>query len=91
MTKVEVPDLWTFDPHTACLVFFRRQYVEESELYDPKKQPKPDIVIDRYAYHDLLDWIKEHERDIVKTDRTEDLKIIHRLLDVLEKVKKNEQ
>ena len=90
MTKVEVPDLWVFDPYTASIVFFRRRYVEASDLHDPKKQPKPDIVIDRRAYYDLLDWIKEHERDIVKTDRTEDLKIIHRLLDVLEKKKVSE-
>jgi hypothetical protein len=43
------------------------------------------ISIPRYAYEELLDYIQKHEIGVLKTDRTEDLKIIHRLLDVLEK------
>lgn len=84
MTKIEIGPLWRIDP-MGCLVFYRRQFVEESDLGIPEKQPKPDIVIDRIAYFHLLDWIKENERNIVKTDRTEDLKIIHRLFDIIEK------
>ena len=81
--KVEVKAVWVINRMTGALEFYRRQWIDENDLYDPSKQPKPNIVIDRYAYMELLDWIKEHERDIVKTDRTEDLKIIHRLLDIM--------
>jgi hypothetical protein len=41
------------------------------------------ISIPRYAYEQLLGFIREHEIGVLKTDREEDLKIIHRLLDIL--------
>jgi hypothetical protein len=41
--------------------------------------------LDWHEYQDLLTYMKENERDgLLRTDRTEDLKIIHRLLDILE-------
>jgi hypothetical protein len=85
MTKIEVPATWYFDGSTNCLVYYERQYIEEQDLLDPKTAPKPTIIISHHAYQDLLDWIKKNERNIVKTDRTEDLKILHRFLDILEK------
>ena len=87
MTKIEVPATWYRDVAIDCLVYFERQYVEEKDLVDPEKQPKPSIIISRFAYYDLLDWLKKNERNIIKTDRTEDLKILHRLLDIMEKSK----
>jgi hypothetical protein len=83
--KVEIKSRWIYNPSNGALEFYAYQWIDEQDLYDATKQPKPNIVIHRAAYLDLLDWIKENERDIVKTDRSEDLKIIHRLLDILEK------
>jgi hypothetical protein len=43
------------------------------------------ISIPKYAYEVLLDYIQKHEIGVLKTDRAEDLKIIHRLIDVIQK------
>lgn len=85
MTKVEVPATWHYNRRNGALEFYRRRYIDESELHDPTKQPPPDIVIDRFAYYELKDWMAKNEHDLIKTDRTEDLKIIHKLLDILAK------
>ena len=57
-------------------------------MFDADKQPKPNIVIPWRVYkYDLLPYIEKHERGVLRTDRDEDLKIIHRLLDILGKEK----
>lgn len=85
MAKIKIGPHWSWNAMLGVLEYYRQQYVEEADLYDLKKAPKPDIVISRLAYIDLLDFIKLNEKGIVRTDREEDLKIIHRLFDVLQK------
>ena len=68
---------WMHEPIRG-LCYWRPQQLEEG-----MEAPPPDIVIPDKAYYHLKEWLKEHEHHIVKTDRTEDLKIIHRLLDIM--------
>jgi len=84
MVKVEVKGGWFKDPSSMAIIYVRQQYVEETELLK-RDAVKPEIAIPWRAYVALLDYVKENEKDIVKTDRTEDLKIIHRLLDILDR------
>ena len=47
---------------------------------------EPEATLTRYAYDDLKNWMAENDpHGVIRTDRKEDLKIIHRLLDVIEK------
>lgn len=85
--KIKIGPKWVWNPSFRVLEFYRQQMVDEDDLYNPKKQPKPDIVIGRYEYMDLLKFIEANEKGVVRTDRKEDLKLIHRLLDLLEKSK----
>jgi len=64
-----------------CLEYYPDEYVEEGALIG-----EPAIRIPMDAYWRLKEWMLENDPDrILRTDREEDLKIIHRLLDVLDK------
>jgi hypothetical protein len=54
--------------------------------YDEGEMIEPTKWLDREEYESLVRYVKENERDgLLRTDRTEDLKIVHRLIDVLQK------
>jgi len=49
---------------------------------------EPHIIMPRYIYDDLKKWMVENDpHGVIRTDRKEDLKIIHRLFDIIEKRK----
>jgi hypothetical protein len=50
-------------------------------------EPKDiEIEIPRYAYEQLKQWMVLNDPDgVIRTDRREDLKIIHQILDIMEK------
>ena len=84
MTKVWFKPRWFRDVSRDCLTFVRGGLWEEgSEIKD-----EDCIRIPTEAYLYLREWMIENDVGVVKTDRTEDLKIIHRLIDLLE-VKKD--
>ena len=84
MVKTRFEAHWFFDAPIGSLCYMEGGYHEPGTIW----KKKPSIVIPRGAYFDLLDYLREHEKGVVKTDRVEDLKITHRLLDLLEKEKK---
>ena len=87
MAKIKIDPLWTFDTFMN-LVYFEGGYFEEATLYDEKQGPQPTIKIPFRIYkYELLPFIEKQEKGILRTDRTEDLKILHRLLDIMEKSK----
>lgn len=76
------PPTWFRDASTQSMKFFKGGELEEVALMT---ELEAEIVIPWRAYHTLKQWIIENDADgVIKTDRTEDLKIIHRLLDVVE-------
>jgi hypothetical protein len=81
VTKEYVKPAWYKDISRQQICYFAGGMYEVGTLIEDK----PEIVINRLAYEELLDFIRKNEHGILSTDRTEDLKIIHRLLDVLER------
>ena len=55
-------------------------------VYEVGEAVKPEISIPRHAYEMLLDFIRQHETGVMRTDRTEDLKLINRLLDIIQNI-----
>jgi len=84
MGKIRVEPEWMYD-NFHNVVYFEGGFFEESVLYDLEKGPKPSIIIPYRTYRELVAFVTKHEKGIIKTDREEDLKIIHKLLDLLEK------
>jgi hypothetical protein len=41
--------------------------------------------INQIMYEQLLDFVRKNEHGVLETDRTEDLKLINRLLNIIEK------
>ena len=71
-----------FRDGTGDMKFFKGGELESGALMT---EIPADIVIPWRDYYLLKQWMIENEVDgVVKTDRNEDLKIIHRLLDVVE-------
>ena len=71
-----------FRDATGTMKFFKGGELEEAALMT---EIPADIVIPWRDFYLLKQWMIENEVDgVVKTDRNEDLKIIHRLLDVVE-------
>jgi hypothetical protein len=81
VTKEYVKPAWYKDVSRQQICYFAGGMYEIGTLIEDK----PEIIINRLAYEELLDFIRKNEHGILSTDRTEDLKIIHRLLDVLER------
>lgn len=77
---------WFWDITCQRLVYIPRGEYEPDRLIDVEAIENK-IVINREAYFDLLEFIKENERGkgILRTDREEDLKLINRLVDIIEK------
>ena len=84
MTKRWFKPEWYRDIARQQIMYFEGGSFEEGELLDLEKTP-PRIIMSRMAYEDLLDFIRKNEKGILSTDREEDLKIIHRLCDILQK------
>ncbi len=60
------------------------EYIPAGVYSEGNPQRKCTIRLRTYEYNQLLKFIAENETGIIKTDRAEDLKIIHRLLDIAE-------
>ncbi len=59
--------------------------------YDEGDMIGPTKWLEIEEYQALLKYVKENERDgLLRTDRTEDLKIIHRLIDTMQGEKTGE-
>jgi len=84
MGKVWYEGGWIRD-NIGNLRLYRAQEIETaSSIYDIE----PDVLITWRDYIMLRNWILENDKDgIVHSDRDEDLKIIHRLIDFMEKKK----
>lgn len=66
-----------------------RCYLITEEMARGGELDAPICVIPREAYDELKDWMADNDpHGVIRTDRKEDLKIIHRLLDVQEKMVK---
>ena len=64
------------------LRFYRAQEMKEGAW---SNDVEPDIVIGWRDYYLLKRWMIENDKDsIVHTNRDEDLKVIHRLLDIVQ-------
>jgi hypothetical protein len=75
---------WYWDIKRQRLCYLPAGEYEEFAL---DENLEPAIVIDREAYYDLLDFVRKNEKGVLSTDREEDLKIVHRLIDLMEKKK----
>ena len=76
---------WFREPSMLGLIHIQAGYYPEippniHELVDSGQAQ----ILDYRAYRDLLDYIRKNETGILQTDRTEDLKIINRLLDIVQ-------
>lgn len=71
-----------FRDGTGTMKFFKGGDLEEGALMT---EIPADIVIPWRDFYLLKQWMIENEVDgVVKTDRNEDLKIIHRTLDIIQ-------
>lgn len=72
---------WYKNLMSQCLEYYPEAYVEEGTM----DKEEPAVRIPMPAYWKLKEWMLENDPDrILRTDREEDLKIIHRLLDIME-------
>ena len=85
MTKQYHEPFWVWMPSKQSMCFYEGGWIEESDMFDTDKQPKPTITLSRMHYDLLKEYVQKHEKGIFKTDRVEDLKIIHRLLDLMDR------
>ena len=70
---------WYYDIPTQRILFVK--------IKERMSEPEILISIPRDDYEDLKEWMIEHDpHGTFKTDRKEDLKLIHRLLDIQEKM-----
>lgn len=84
MNKHYFPGSWVQLPAFRALCYIPPgDYEEGAMLQDPGSLPGV-ILIPMLAYEQLLVFIREHESGVLKTDRTEDLKIIHKLLEIVQ-------
>ena len=80
MTKMWCKSFWYKDYARDGLCFKYGGYLEEGEIIEP------DLVLPAMAYVELKQWMIENDADgVIRTDRKEDLKLIHRLVDIIEK------
>jgi len=93
MSKIRFDGGWFFDSFLCSLVYIHPRNVEEGELISNITPDENDIKIPRQLINPLIDelrkngWIKPEYKP---ESREEDLKIIHRLLDVVEKTKRTQ-
>ena len=85
--KLPIPEAWEKDIARQTIIHIPQQFIDDDKQYLPPNSGEGtlqvDITISRYAYELLLDYIEKHEVGVVKTDRKEDLKLINRLMDLL--------
>lgn len=77
MGKVQYEPTWDRHYPGGGVAYYR------GGLFEVGEPREPDIIVDRLAYHLLLDYIRKHEKGVLTTDREEDLKIIHKCLDII--------
>ena len=72
--------------------FWYRDFARDSLCYkqggyhEEGMAVKPDLVLPMEAYLELKQWMIENDADgVIRTDRKEDLKLIHRLVDIIER------
>lgn len=73
---------WHRNLATRTIVYIPAGYYEFGTAYGKIEGA---VQINDIMYQQLLDFVEKNEKGILRTDREDDLKIIHRLLDVLEK------
>ena len=84
MRRIELGE-WVYDPMLGAYCYY--EYPKDIGEGEGIPAPDPKIVIPRHLYEDLKDWmVKNDPHGVIRTDRKEDLKIIHRLIDVHEKL-----
>jgi hypothetical protein len=86
LAKIQVDPIWHRDVRTGALCFYKGGFIEESELLEARE---PNIVIPWRAYNSLVQYIEKSERGVLRTDRDEDVKIIHELIDIIKKMAGN--
>ena len=86
MSKYYSPGMWAFDRATGNIIHFKDgEYEEVQEL----TKEHVDIVIPRQYHNELIQFMDENHMIKPKMDnqsRAEDLKIIHRLMDLQNKL-----
>ena len=76
--------IWEYDVPTASV---RLYVIEDEQMARSTTAIEPRIIIPRNDYEDLKEWMKDNDPfGQFVTDRKEDLKIIHRLIDVHQKL-----
>jgi hypothetical protein len=75
---------WSRRIATRTIVYIPPGQYEEGSSIEPDKMSGYK-ELQQHEYEALLKFIRENEKGVLSTDRTEDLKVIHRLIDVLEK------
>ena len=85
------PAGWVFSLKWQRLEYYEQKfYKSQSEMLSDLAR-KPIITIPRDAFHDLQDWWDSEGKRRVGSRRKEDLKIINRLIDVIEKAVHSEE
>ncbi len=86
---IQVKGGWDYDIRTRGIFYVPDQYIDEDKQFaDANSGPgslQIEFTIPYHAYESLVDFIAKREKGVLRTDREEDLKLIHRLLDVLTK------
>lgn len=87
--KMEVKEGWFFEVSTRALSYIPHQWIDEDKQFEKPNSGEGTLqiplTIPYVAYESLLDYIAKNEKGVLRTDRDEDLKLIHRLLDILNK------
>lgn len=81
MTQVYREDVWWQDPLTNSLAYYR------AGLYEEGEEQEPTLRVPLRSLPKLVQWLDENGYIKPRLDaqlREEDLKITHRLLDLLE-------
>ncbi len=87
--RVEVPECWELDLATRVLCYRPHQWIDLDKEFEKPNSGEGTLQITvripYIAYRSLLEYVAQTEKGVLRTDRDEDLKLIHRLLDILTK------
>jgi hypothetical protein len=87
--RVEVPECWNMDWSMRVLCYTPHQWIDLAKEFEPPNNGEGTLQITvripYVAYRSLLDYVAQTEKGVLRTDRAEDLKLVHRLLDILTK------
>ena len=74
-----------WEPYWVFLPRYQQYWFIRNEPPEGEYESEPDIRMDRIAYDFLKRWMVENDpHGVIRTDRREDLKIIHKTLDIIQ-------